>query len=326
MNIKKSVIIYVIIEVLFQLLVFALIRINPTNPYSNLSSMLIASILSISFTILLAYLFRNKNKEKNDFIEFIDQFKYKRNFLVYIFAIITAISLLPISAIIQQLVNENLEKIGYHLKSTVDSIFNEKQLLEQQQYRALVIITTSVFVPIREELVFRSVLTQGLRDFGTKFAIIFGALIFGFVHGGIDQFFPQLFLGLLMGVFYFKTKDIKVTVIMHMTNNMIATCLSLYSKKESESTLGDRKNQIIFLIIAFVVLLISSLILNHLTTRKKKKVNEPYFISNKRYLWHKDEYERRIKKPKDILSYLAFFGIFTASLIMWIVETVKKAS
>lgn len=326
MNVKKSTIIYIAIEILFQILSLIVIQVK-NNSYITLAIMLIVSIICTAVTILLGYLFRDRNTENNDFKEYLEQFKPKTNVLIYILAIIACLSLLPLSSTLQGIVNSILEKTGaYKTSSTVDGIFNVESINEPG-YQVLMILTVAIFIPIREELAFRSFLTRGFRDFGTLTAIILGSLAFGFVHGGLDQFFPQVLLALLIGLIYFKTENIYIPMLMHISNNMIATLLSLYGEKFIKNTSSSLSAYSMFGICfaACIILALSIFLIHHISIKSNKKLKENYLISKDKFLWNKNQYER-FKNKKDIYSYIAISSIMIISFIMWIVATLSKIS
>lgn len=326
MNVKKSTIIFATVEILFQIfLAFGVFFKKFTNggSYFILISTLIASILSSIFIFIIPKLLRNKSEE-DDFKEYLQQYRKKTNILIYILAIVVTLSLMPISIIVQNVINTLLEKSGHYIiKSTVDDIF-QPSLINDKGYQALIILSVAIFIPIREELTFRSLLMRGFRDFGTYTAILVGSMVFAFVHGGLDQFFPQLFLAILMGIIYFKTENIFITIIMHISNNLSVTLLSLYGEKFIKK-LGELNQQYIIIIIfsTIIILIISMLLINFIATRKNKKIEEGYFMSNKKFIWSNTQYSR-YKQKKDVFSYLSIIVITLICFVLWISAILSK--
>ncbi|GBL34904.1 hypothetical protein EMGBS15_04990 [Filimonas sp.] len=58
-------------------------------------------------------------------------------------------------------------------------------------------------------------------------AILIIAVIFSAFHGQLSGFFPRLFLGLLLGLAYYYSGSIWLTMIMHALNNFL-TVLMVY--------------------------------------------------------------------------------------------------
>ena len=83
-------------------------------------------------------------------------------------------------------------------------------------------IWVCLIAPITEELIFRGALLKLLSPYGSKIAILISAVLFGAIHGNLQQF-PSTFLaGLLFGFISVKTGTIFYSIILHMFNNVFA--------------------------------------------------------------------------------------------------------
>lgn len=84
-------------------------------------------------------------------------------------------------------------------------------------YRVLLPLLLS---PIIEELIFRKWIPNAFQDvLGRKRTILFSNLLFAFFH--LDVYFlPYLANGLIYSLYYEKTKDLKVSITMHILYNM----------------------------------------------------------------------------------------------------------
>lgn len=82
--------------------------------------------------------------------------------------------------------------------------------------------------PIVEELVYRGGILMGLRRFGDRFAVGTSSIIFGLMHGNIPQIIFATMAGLVLGYICVKTNTLRYAILVHMTNNFIATVLSDY--------------------------------------------------------------------------------------------------
>ncbi len=90
--------------------------------------------------------------------------------------------------------------------------------------------TTSLIVPIFEELLFRGVFLSWLcKRFTVRLSLIIMALCFGFFHG-ID-FIGATMFGFLCGLLYVKFKNIWAPILVHLLNNTLA-CLSFLLGQE----------------------------------------------------------------------------------------------
>ncbi|MDL2250513.1 membrane protease YdiL (CAAX protease family) [Lachnospiraceae bacterium PF1-22] len=83
----------------------------------------------------------------------------------------------------------------------------------------LTILTVGILGPIIEELLFRKALIDKLRPFGYTTSILLSGLLFGAFHMNFEQFFYAAFIGVLLGAIYYKTGDIKYSIIIHIVFN-----------------------------------------------------------------------------------------------------------
>ncbi|MBR6458395.1 MAG: CPBP family intramembrane metalloprotease [Bacteroidales bacterium] len=106
-------------------------------------------------------------------------------------------------------------------------------------------VCVSIFAPIFEEWLCRGMILRGLLDRGVRpiWAILFSAVFFGLIHMNIWQMIPAILLGMLFGYVYWKTRSLKLTMLMHFTNNTFALVISrIDSLKDMDSwaqVLGD---------------------------------------------------------------------------------------
>lgn len=92
----------------------------------------------------------------------------------------------------------------------------------------LALITTGVLAPIGEEIVYRFVLLNGLKEkFSPLVAIILSAIAFAFMHFNPYQTVYQIAFGIALGLVVTKTGNIAYSIIMHALNNVTVLILSL---------------------------------------------------------------------------------------------------
>lgn len=87
------------------------------------------------------------------------------------------------------------------------------------------ILVAGIASPIVEELVFRKVLLDRLRNYGDVTAILVSGLCFGFYHGNIAQFLYASALGFIFAYVVIKTEDIRYTIALHITINILGTAI-----------------------------------------------------------------------------------------------------
>ena len=85
-------------------------------------------------------------------------------------------------------------------------------------------ICVSIFAPFFEEWLCRGMVERGLLGRGVKpaWAIVISALFFALIHLNPWQAIPAFLLGCLFGYVYYKTGSLKLTMLMHFTNNTFA--------------------------------------------------------------------------------------------------------
>lgn len=116
-------------------------------------------------------------------------------------------------------------------------VVSNQQGIENQAltYPIFTIVTTVIFAPIVEEMVFRYSLMN--IDISSRFKrvllLIVSSFIFGSIHmlasiqsGNLNELwfiFQYAAMGLAIGLSYFKTENIWTPIAVHLVNNLIAT-------------------------------------------------------------------------------------------------------
>ena len=86
-------------------------------------------------------------------------------------------------------------------------------------------IIVGIASPIVEELVFRKVLLDRLRNYGDVIAILVSGLCFGFYHGNIAQFLYATVLGFIFAYVVIRTEDIRYSILLHICINMLGSVI-----------------------------------------------------------------------------------------------------
>ena len=129
----------------------------------------------------------------------------------------------------------------------------EKMLKGMTQGHVLInFICVSIFAPFFEEWLCRGMVLRGLLNYrrrnnadgtaayGMKpaWAIALSALFFAFIHLNPWQAVPAFGLGCLFGYVYYRTGSLKLTMLMHFTNNTFALIISnIDSLKDTDNWL-----------------------------------------------------------------------------------------
>ena len=102
----------------------------------------------------------------------------------------------------------------------------------------IVLITLGILGPIVEEMIFRGILVGKLKKYiPSTICAIVSSILFMFIHIhvlSIQEFLyclPYLVSGLLYSILYLKTKNITLSMILHITNNFFSLLLMIISIK-----------------------------------------------------------------------------------------------
>ena len=120
-------------------------------------------------------------------------------------------------------------------------------------------LTVSIFAPFFEEWLCRGMVLRGLLGNKMKpvWAIVVSALFFAVIHLNPWQALPAFLLGCLFGYVYYKTGSLKLTMLMHFTNNTFALVLSnIDSLKDADSLLEVLSAQQYWILVAACVLML----------------------------------------------------------------------
>ncbi len=112
-----------------------------------------------------------------------------------------------------------------------------------------------IAAPIFEEILYRGfVQSELIRGLGPAGGIFLSALIFSIAHGMLFQSVFTFFVGLVLGWFYYKTKNLFASMIIHIVFNL-SSFIAVFYENVSLLTL------IISSVIAFALIMSGILIL-----------------------------------------------------------------
>jgi len=102
-------------------------------------------------------------------------------------------------------------------------------------------LCVSIFAPIFEEWLCRGMVLRGLLSHKVKplTAVVISAVFFAVLHLNPWQAVPAFLMGLLFGFVYYRTGSLKLTMLMHFTNNTFALFMSRIPAFEDMETWRD---------------------------------------------------------------------------------------
>lgn len=125
------------------------------------------------------------------------------------------------------------------------------------------LLTAVVAAPVLEELIFRGVMLEGLlKNYHPLKAIIITNLLFGIAHLNPWQFVGAFLIGSFISWVYWRTKSIKLAIIIHFINNAISyTAILITSKSPADISIKTFvDNNFVYytaVFISFIILVIS---------------------------------------------------------------------
>lgn len=117
------------------------------------------------------------------------------------------------------------------------------------------LLSVSVFAPLFEEWLCRGIILRGLLTrMKPGWAMVISSLFFALIHMNPWQALPAFLLGMLFAYVYYKTGSLKLTMLMHCTNNTFAALIG-----QDETLRGMESYTELFPAWQYVTLLAASL-------------------------------------------------------------------
>lgn len=166
--------------------------------------------LILAVTVLYSYFI-----EKRPFLVFKET---KRGWKFYA---VSFIALFILTAVMSTVSAEIIKYLGFNMHS--------KPVIDFEQYPVLILVA-SVTAGVCEELLFRGfIMTRMANIFGNKnLAILLSAALFGISHfsyGSMVQVVNPFLIGLIFAATYFRYKNIKLIIALHIVWDIMALSL-----------------------------------------------------------------------------------------------------
>ncbi|MBR5043191.1 MAG: CPBP family intramembrane metalloprotease [Bacteroidales bacterium] len=124
-------------------------------------------------------------------------------------------------------------------------------------------LTVCIFAPVCEEWLCRGMVMRGLLcRTRTKpvWAIIISALFFALIHLNPWQAIPAFLMGCLFGYVYYKTGSLKLTMLMHFTNNTFALVCGHIDELKDMNSWSDFIMPPLYLVLVAAALIVTALV------------------------------------------------------------------
>ncbi|EGO6539129.1 CPBP family intramembrane metalloprotease [Enterococcus faecalis] len=180
----------------------------------NISSTLVTVILVVINILFLIYLAKRMNIIKTNHL-----FLTKKNILIILVA-----TLIDRGIAIGGTLLLNMQG---HTTTANDSTLIK---LFSGVSPVLVVLLLGIAAPIMEEIVFRGGIIGYLVENNALLAILISSFLFGIIHGPTNfiSFGMYFFMGIILSVSYYKTKDLRVSISIHFLNNLFPAIAIAY--------------------------------------------------------------------------------------------------
>lgn len=166
------------------------------------------------------------------------------------------------------------------------------------------IIVLAVLPAIAEELIFRGMVFNGLKDYGIKKAVVGSALLFALMHTSPLQTVYPLIFGVLLALVYLITKNILAPIILHFINNFMVVTIQFISNFYTGSS---QTLDIVYIILIGVFTAILASVAIFYILKLLKSVNK-----------NKNNMEEKIVSNKNSkLNYSLWIGV-TIGCLLWL--------
>lgn len=232
-------------------------------------SMLIYYCTALVIPIIIFHFLKRKYEKKVSY-----QLLPKSRFLFFALIVITiAIQnaiLTPITSFIP-------------VPESIKDIFYKFMLQSKNPYG---FITIALAAPILEEWLFRGIILDGLlKRYSAKKAILLSSFLFGILHLNPWQFVGAFILGIFIGYIYFHTKNLGYCILIHFSNNFVATIALFYFDESQvlQDDLYESYGGVINFYLIFSISLILVIALLYYIKKHFKSKSESYQFKNFNY-------------------------------------------
>lgn len=187
---------------------------------------------------------------------------------------------------------------GSDISNPVEHLINSSDIW-------LNLLLVSIIGPIFEEIIFRKLLIDRTIRYGARVSIILSAVIFGFFHGNLSQFFYAFFLGGFFAYIYIKTGKITYTIILHILINFMGSVVSLFVVESVQAITSNAYAPFdLIFVILYAIFLVSALLLGLFGLLRIKKAK---FNGSKTLIPLKNPFKTSLLNP-GMICFILFFA------------------
>lgn len=204
------------------------------------------------------------------------------------------------------LVDKGLELIGYTASGSIGIP------MDNFGWFVLNVLLLAVLPAICEELIFRGIIFNGMREMGEVSAVFFSSFLFALFHGNASQTVYQFILGIVLCYIFIITKNLLCSMILHFTNNFVVLLINYISRNKPASAIEFNATFIVFAILGAIATGIVVWLVVWLFTKYQKQDKNDIQISQEKLL------ERKVR-GQVFANKLLWIGMIFA-LTIWIAD------
>ena len=145
------------------------------------------------------------------------------------------------------------------------------------------LILISLIGPIFEEIIFRKILIDRTIKYGPLASILVSAIIFGLIHGNLNQFCYTVLVGGFFAYVYIKTGQIKYSIGLHIILNMLGSVLSMIVNNSAVNLSNAFNTTDLAILVFYFILILIALFVGIYTLveyiQKKRKQKNSIAVS-----------------------------------------------
>lgn len=208
---------------------------------ARLSQVLGTLLLLFVPSVLYSLVVNGKNKF---WLGFSPWFNAKQVFIAFFLIMVANLLAAPLADITKSVV-ANFPGLNAFAKNLEDT-YNQQVLalsnLRSWSEYIMAVFIMAFFPALFEEVFFRGAMQNLLEKWWKNplMAILFTSLVFSFIHFSVYLFLSRAVLGFVLGLLYFKTKNIWVNIFAHFLNNAIAVSQLFYLSKQNKKVELDQ--------------------------------------------------------------------------------------
>ena len=206
------------------------------------------------------------------------------------------------------LTDKLLEIIGY---SALDSFGIP---MDNFGWFVLNVVILAVLPAIFEELIFRGIILNGIKEMEETKAVFFSAFLFALFHGNASQTIYQFILGVVLAYVVVLTKNLLSAMVLHFTNNFVVLLINYIQRGTAQEVINFTPTYIaVSIVVAIVTAGVIALVVWLFKRRKKGEAE-----IDKTALAQQKLLERKVSRDVFLNKFLWIGMLF--ALTIWIVD------